>query len=91
MFRELGPDGRLAGDVLTLAAERLPGTPLLEPVMRAGRRVAPAPTIAALRAHCGAEVARLPEPLRSLTDADPYPVEIASTLRNLAAEIDAHT
>jgi len=91
VFRRCAPDGRLAGDVLTLATETLPGTPLLVPVVRAGRRVAPPPTLAAVRELCRAEVARLPDRLRSLDDAEPYAVEIASTLRNLAAEIDART
>jgi len=91
VFRRYAPDGRLAGDVLTLATEKLPGTPLLAPVLRAGHRVAEAPALAAARELCRAEVARLPDRLRSLDDADPYPVEIASTLCNLASEIDART
>lgn len=91
LFRRYAPDGRVAGDVLTLAAETLPGTPLLAPFMRAGRLLAPPPALGAIREHARAELTKLPEPLRSLDDAEPCPVEIAPVLRNLAAEIDAHT
>jgi len=41
--------------------------------------------------HAPAELTRLPERLRTLDDVDPYPVEIAPALRELAAQIDAHT
>ena len=91
VFRRYAPDGRIAGDVLTLATEHRLGTPLLAPVLRAGRLAAPAPTLAAARSLASAELARLPERLRSLDDAEPYPVAIAPPLRSLAAEIDART
>jgi len=91
VFRQHAPDGTLAGDVLTLAAEPRHGMPLLAPVLRDGHPVAPAPTLAAMRSHARAELATLPTPLRSLEDAEPYPVEVAPALRLLAAEIDART
>ena len=89
VYRQRAPDGSMAGDVLTLASEHRQGTPLLVPVLRAGRPVAPAPTLAAARALAHAELARLPERLRSLDDVDPYPVEVAPALSSLAAQIDA--
>jgi nicotinate phosphoribosyltransferase len=89
VYRQSAPDGSMAGDVLTLASEHRQGAPLLAPVLRAGRPVAPAPTLAAARALARAELARLPEGLRSLDDAEPYPVEIAPALSRLAAQIDA--
>lgn len=91
VFRQYGADGRLAGDVLTLATEKLPGTPLLSPVMRDGCLLAAPPSLSAARAHASSELARLPQRLRSLDDADPYAVDIAPVLRNLAADIDART
>jgi nicotinate phosphoribosyltransferase len=45
-------------------------------------------TLAAAREHARSELARLPERLRALDDAEPYPVEIAPALRRLAAEVD---
>ena len=59
--------------------------------MRAGRVLGPSAALDVVREHARAELTRLPEPLRALDDADPYPVEIAPALRDLAAEIDAHT
>jgi len=75
----------------SLATEHRLGTPLLAPVLRAGRLAAPAAALAPARSLASAELARLPERLRSLDDAEPYRVEIAPPLRSLAAEIDART
>ena len=68
------------------------GEPLLQPVMRAGRRLPSSGTLAQARTRCAAQLARLPEALRALeTVASPYPVEISDTLRALAREVDAAT
>lgn len=90
VYRAFGADGRLAGDLVALRGEavRGRGEPLLQPVMRGGRRLAPAEPLAALRAHAAAELARLPEALRAIAPAAPYPVEISAGLRALAAELD---
>lgn len=92
VFRRYDADGRVAGDVVTIEADRQPGEPLLVPVMRNGRRLAEAPALAEVRAHAAAELARLPDVLRSLDDvkagAVPYPVEIAPALRRLAKIAD---
>ncbi len=94
VHRWLGADGRLARDRVALLAEAgagAGGEALLQPVMRAGRRLAPAEPLAALRSHAAAELARLPEPLRALepvaADAA-YAVEISAGLRELAARLD---
>ena len=91
VYRRYGADGRLAGDIVTLATAKLPGTAVLLPIMRAGRVLAPLANLDVVREHARTELTQLPEPLRALDDADPYPVEIAPALRELAAEIDAHT
>jgi nicotinate phosphoribosyltransferase len=91
VFRRHAADGRLDGDSLCLDDESQPGTPLLAPVMRNGRLVAAPPKIKAVRDHAAAELARLPDRLRALEEAAPYPVEVAPALRRLATEIDART
>ena len=91
VFRRHAPGGPIAGDVLTLATETLPGTPLLQPYMRTGRLLVPTPALTAIRECARTELTRLPAPLLSLDDAEPYPVEIAASLRMLAAEVDART
>lgn len=89
VFRRVGADGRFVGDTLALAAEVAKGVPLLAPVLRAGRRTAPGPTLDAVRRHAAQQLAMLPDPLRSLREEAPYPVEIARSLLQLAASFDA--
>lgn len=91
VHRRYDPEGRWSGDVVTLASHPVPGAPLLEPVVRAGRLVAPLPELSAIRQRVQDEVARLPEPLRELDGEAPARVEIAPPLRALGAEIDART
>lgn len=80
--------GRMAGDIISLESDRQAGEPLLVPVMRGGHRVVPAPTLADIRRHAAASLARLPEPLCQLQEPYVYPVEIASALRELAQQVD---
>jgi nicotinate phosphoribosyltransferase len=80
--------GRMRGDrVLSLdAAARLPEeTLLLRPVMRQGRVVGDV-SLAAARERCRAELGRLPEALRGLAAADPYPVVVDPSLEALLEE-----
>lgn len=90
VYRRHDAEGHMAADVVTLETDPQPGEPLLVPVMRGGRRLAPSPDLAAVRRHAADNLARLPEPLRRL-DAFDYPVEIAPALRELAAQVDRDT
>jgi nicotinate phosphoribosyltransferase len=90
VFRRLDADGRMAGDVVTLESDEQPGEPLLAPVMRGGRRLAPAPSLEAVRRHAADNLARLPQALRRLEEFN-YPVEIAPALHQLAADVDRDT
>jgi nicotinate phosphoribosyltransferase len=58
-------------------------------VVRAGKRIAPAPTLSQIREHAARELARLPEPLRQLEKSDDYPVRLSDKLKGLAADITA--
>lgn len=93
VWRRRDAQGRLARDRVGLADDAGDGEPLLQPVMRAGRRLPSSGTLAQARSHCAAQLARLPEALRALEPAasSPYPVEISDTLRALAREVDAAT
>jgi nicotinate phosphoribosyltransferase len=75
-------------DVLTLLDEANPGNALLEPVMRAGRRLSGAANLAQARRRAEDELARLPDALRELHATAPYPVHVSQALRGLADEID---
>jgi nicotinate phosphoribosyltransferase len=91
VFRRFGGDGRIVGDCLTGATGTAPGQPLLECVMRAGRRTAPAAGLDALRARAAATLARLPAATRRLEGATPVTVEIGEDLRDAAAAVDRRT
>jgi nicotinate phosphoribosyltransferase len=57
--------------------------------MRAGKRVAPAPTLAQTRDYALGELRKLPERLASLDKADPvYRVDISPAVKALAEEVD---
>jgi len=88
VYRHYGADGRMAYDVLTLADDPEDGTALIQPVMREGRRLAPAPALADVRARVADELARLPEHLRRLQDGPPYQVRVSQALRDLAKACD---
>jgi nicotinate phosphoribosyltransferase len=88
VWRRYGADGRMREDVLSLEDDEQPGEPLLLPVMRGGRRLAPSPSLADIRDRAARELARLPEPLRRLEGGTTYPVRVADALVRLAAEVD---
>ena len=88
VWRSYGPDGSMAGDVITLEGYREPARPLLQPVMKAGRRIGPAPTLPEIRARAARELASLPDPLRDLDPGASYPVTISEPLLRLTEETD---
>jgi nicotinate phosphoribosyltransferase len=81
--------GRMAGDTLTLAGEPTAGDALLQPVMRAGRRLEGSRPLAAVRRTAAESLERLPDGLRDPEVRGAYPVDIAPCLEQLAAEVDA--
>jgi nicotinate phosphoribosyltransferase len=90
VWRAYDTDGRMRGDILSVETDKQSGDTLIQHVMRAGKRVAPTPTLAQIRERAAHELARLPEPLRRLEAFD-YPVTIADTLKALAREADSNT
>ncbi len=89
VWRRYDTSGRLRGDVVSLENDTQAGDALIVPVMRAGKRVAPAPTLAQIREHTARELARLPEPLRKLESGTHYPVQISQALCALAEQTGA--
>ena len=87
MCRESRADGRIEADTVGLADESLPGRPLLEPVMRGGRRL-PQPTLEQSRALAARELAALPERCRRLVDPEPLEPRISAGLRAAAERVD---
>ena len=91
IFRRYGPDGRMREDLLTLDDRSEAGEPLIQAVMRAGRRLATPAPLNELRAYAADQLAHLPEPFRGLRDVPPYPVKISDALTALANKVDAET
>ena len=79
--------GRMAADTIALENETAEGKPLLQPVMRGGRRIGPRPALAQIRAHAASELAALPLSLSRLETGD-YQVTVSAGIQALAAACD---
>jgi nicotinate phosphoribosyltransferase len=77
VFRDCG------GDTLGLIDERLPGIPLLEPVVRGGQRVVEPPSLDAIRDRATAERTALPSDMRRLTNPSTRQPRLSPKLRAL--------
>ncbi len=79
------------GDVIGLREEEPPpgAEPLLVPVMRGGRRIGPPGTIAEARARFEADLERLPEAARRISDPEPPVPAISEHLARLSEEARA--
>jgi nicotinate phosphoribosyltransferase len=91
VYRSYDRAGVMVGDLLTVESDRQEGTPLILPVMMAGKRLAPADTLETIRQRVTRGVAQLPASLRTLDPVPPYPVAVSSALKELAAEVDQLT
>jgi nicotinate phosphoribosyltransferase len=88
VFRTHDERGRMFGDTVTLVDDERAGEPLLVPVMRGGRRIAPAESLDTVRRRCADQRERLPTYLRQLEIGKRYPVGIAEPLRRMAEAVD---
>jgi nicotinate phosphoribosyltransferase len=89
VWRAYDADGRMRGDILSLESDKQPGEALVVPVMRAGKRIAPVPTLAQIRERVARDLARLAGPLARLESGFEYPVNVANALSALSKQIDA--
>lgn len=88
IWRSYGADGRMNGDILSVEDDTQIGEPLIEQVMRGGKRLGSAPTLAQIRERAARDLARLPEPVRQLQPGTDYPVKVADKLVALARDAD---
>lgn len=91
VYRRIGTDGRLNGDIITVEGDCREGRPLLDRVMQGGQRVASPPSLEDVRRYARLSLTQLPAPLRRIDRADPYDVRIAPALTELAEQVDLHT
>jgi len=91
VYRSSGPDGRFAGDRLTLRDEPAPAgfEPLLDVMMTGGRPLRPAPPLTAIGSRCAAQLATLPDDVRRIANPAPYPVVYSEPLRRRQRVIKA--
>jgi nicotinate phosphoribosyltransferase len=90
VFRSYDKAGHMSGDVLGLASDLLDGERLLQCVMKQGRRIFPATSLRELRERTLEGFKRLPDSLKGIEPAAPYPVTVAESVRELARAVDAH-
>jgi nicotinate phosphoribosyltransferase len=92
VFRRRDADGRFASDHVTRADESADGEPLLVPVLRGGRLVAPLPSLEEIRARSRDQLAALPPRLLPLDARPDYPITYSDLLeadaRRLMARAD---
>lgn len=88
VYRSYDNNGRMSGDLLTLEGDPANGEPLIQPVMRAGERLAPAAPLGDSRARALRGLQSLPEALKQLDRAPAYPVRVAAAIELLARAVD---
>jgi nicotinate phosphoribosyltransferase len=89
VYRSYGARGQsMENDIITVEDDVLPGEPLIQAVMKGGRRLQPAESLAKSRERATRQLAQLPEHLRTLDTAPAFPVTISATLEALAREAD---
>jgi len=84
LYRSFGPDGLIAGDVLSLEVEAPPAgsVSLLEVVMDDGVLLRPHPSLSDIRRHCVGRLATLPDELKRLDGHGEYPVAVSPGLQD---------
>jgi len=88
VYRRHDEDGRMMGDILTIEGDQANGEALMQPVMRGGRRLAPAVPLAESRSRALRGLKSLPVALRTLEHAPAYPVHVSEAIQRLAGEVD---
>lgn len=89
VWRQFDGSGRMTTDIVSLEDGEPAGTPLLQPVMAGGSRLAPAESLDRMRKRAAAGLAALPDTFRELAPASAaYPVRIADDILRLAADVD---
>jgi nicotinate phosphoribosyltransferase len=81
VFRYLTAKGEFKSDRIAFESEPANGgAPLLIPMMRAGKRIAPAESISVLRDRCADGLAHLPPRVRQIQREAKYPVHFSKAL-----------
>ena len=88
VYRTRDSDGMFAKDIIALDDEELPGgLPMLEEVMKDGRRTGPPTTLDEVRKRFQNDFAALDERFKVLNNPPRFPVSISGKLERLTAEV----
>lgn len=87
VYRLTGLDGKFAGDTISIEGEAAEGTPLLEQVVRNGKRVNARRSIAEIRQYALENVAMLPDYLKDVRVNQQYNVAESKGLQNIVGEL----
>jgi nicotinate phosphoribosyltransferase len=87
VYRAYDSAGKMTCDTLTLKGEAEVRNALIQPFMRAGKRLRSARRLEEARRFVAAEVNSLPAALRRLEPSEPYPVKISPSLKTLARTV----
>ena len=88
VYRTKDSSGMFAKDIIALDDEELPGgLPVLEEVMKDGRRVGPSATLDEVRQRFQDDFAALEERFKVLNNPPRFPVSVSGQLERLTAEV----
>ncbi len=88
VFRSYDEKGELQQDVLGLAGENEKGVPLLNPIMKHGKRAVELPELGAITKKVQQELALLPAALKHIATTTPFSVEVSQGLQQYTKEVD---
>ena len=90
VFRTKDANGMFANDIIALDDEELPGgLPLLEEVMKGGKRTGPPVTLDEVRERLQEDFASLDERFKVLNNPPRFPVSVSGKLERLTSEVRA--
>ncbi len=89
VYRYYDQRGSVDRDMVTTVADTQEGKPLIQPVMKSGRRSETSPTLNQIREYATAELATLPDEMRRCRQGATIPVQISPALQHLAHVVDA--
>jgi nicotinate phosphoribosyltransferase len=89
VWRNFAGGGTMTDDIVSIEDDKQPGEPLIQVVMKAGKRVAVAPAFDVMRATAHKNLTALPPQMCALDPQAYYHVAIGDALHTLAQEADA--
>jgi nicotinate phosphoribosyltransferase len=87
VFRFKDKKGNFKKDIIALANEKIPASPLLKKVMEHGKVIFDYPSLNEVRAFASENLSKLPEEYQKLTKAPQYPVELSQALKGLVRKL----